>query len=502
MSKTGLVPVSRSMKILVTGGTGLVGTSLVNELLAAGHSVRLFSRNARQDSKAFRGDVDAVDGSIASWEDVGHIAEACEAVFHNAGIVGEKGEDATFEKVNVGGTQNMLAEAERAGVRRFIYISSLGADRGASAYHESKRRAEQLVRGFSREWVITRPSVVYGPGDEVVSLLLKMVRTLPVVPVIAGGDQLSQPIWSTDLAQALADCLEREDIVHQTLLLAGTEAVSMNQMLDKLSNLTGRTPAKIKLPGWLAQQGASVLSAVGVDTPFSPDQVIMLQEGNMIYSGETNALTEVFGVHPSPLDQRLGELLGKVPVQSASEGVGALTRRSFERLITGSPLDAQALFARVLESFPRLFEETLVTQNPEPFQSMEICDGATLTLALPLRGHCQVRVADLAERSVVLLTVQGHPLAGAVRFEASDEPDGVRFKIETFDRAANVVDAVSMTTVGRVAQTRTWDQVLQFISELSFGQSGETEAKTYHLDEEQAKPVEEWLAGVESRLAV
>lgn len=481
------------MKILVTGGTGLVGTSLVAKLLKEGHTVRLFSRSARTESRVFQGDIEAVDGSIANWEDVGHIAEGCEVVFHNAGIVGEKGEESTFEAVNVGGTRNMLHEAERAGVRRFVYISSLGADRGASAYHESKRRAEALVKDYSHEWVITRPSVVYGPGDEVVSLLLKMVRTLPVIPVIAGGDQLSQPVWATDLAEALADCVSREDIVHQILLVAGAEKISMNQMLDKLSNLTGRTPAKINLPGWLAQQGTTLMSAVGVDVPFSPDQVTMLTEGNMIYDGETNALTDIFNVRPLPLDQRLQELIGSVPVQSPTEGVGSLRRHSFERVIKGSPYGARQLFAMVIQDLGELFKDTAVDQNPESDEPVSICEGATMTLAIPIRGNCQVRVADLAETSCMLLTVEGHPLAGAVRFAAEDVPGGVRFQIETFDRAANPLDAMAMKTVGRPAQSRTWNQVLEAITELAEGHSGSTDEKTYKLSEEQAKPVEAWL---------
>ena len=78
----------------------------------------------------------------------------------------------------------MVREAERCRVARFVYVSSLGAEAGDSPYHRSKRRAEEIVRGFAGGWIIVRPGNVYGPGDEVVSRMLAMVRTFPVLPVL------------------------------------------------------------------------------------------------------------------------------------------------------------------------------------------------------------------------------------------------------------------------------------------------------------------------------
>ena len=125
-------------------------------------------------------------------------ADGCEAVIHLTAIVAESPPESTFEKVNVDGTRNLVREAERAGVRRFVYVSSLGADRGESPYHRSKLRSEEVARTFDGSWIIVRPGNVYGNGDEQLSFILKMVRSLPAVPVIAGGDRPFQPIWSGD----------------------------------------------------------------------------------------------------------------------------------------------------------------------------------------------------------------------------------------------------------------------------------------------------------------
>ncbi|HEY0867084.1 MAG TPA: NAD(P)H-binding protein, partial [Fimbriimonas sp.] len=162
------------MKVLVTGGTGLVGEETVRRLLDKGIEVRLLTRNAERDAAKLGPGCEPSQGSVQHQKDVEGAAEGCEAVLHIAGIVREEPPDHTFAAVNVGGTRHLLDEAERAGVRRFLYVSSLGADTGTSDYHRSKLDAENLVRTFSRDWLICRPGGVYGPGDETISVLLGM----------------------------------------------------------------------------------------------------------------------------------------------------------------------------------------------------------------------------------------------------------------------------------------------------------------------------------------
>ena len=117
--------------------------------------------------------------------------------FISTAIVAESPPDATFESVNVNGTRNLVRESERADVRRFVYVSSLGADRGESPYHKSKLRGEEVARTFDGSWIIIRPGNVYGSGDEQLSTILRMVRSLPAIPVIAGG----RPAVSADLGE-------------------------------------------------------------------------------------------------------------------------------------------------------------------------------------------------------------------------------------------------------------------------------------------------------------
>ena len=170
------------MRILVTGGTGVIGAGAIPELLKAGHQVRLLSRGAQSAASEFSGEVEPFPADVSDPDSLRGAAEGCEVVVHITGIVDEHRPEVTYEKINVAGTVNMRDEASRAGVRRFVFLSSLGADTGSSEYHKSKLLAEERVKEFPREWLILRPGNVIGPGDDVVSMLLKMVRIFPVVP--------------------------------------------------------------------------------------------------------------------------------------------------------------------------------------------------------------------------------------------------------------------------------------------------------------------------------
>src|SRR5262249_25707125 len=149
----------------------------------------------------------------------------------------------------------VLAEAERAMVPRFVYVSSLGADRGQSAYHKSKYAAEQLVRMYEGEWVILRPGNVYGPGDAVVSVVLRMIRALPAVPLVGDGEQRFQPIWYRDLGQAIAQSVYRYDIARRAFDLAGADVTTMRDLFDRLERITNRSPLRVPLPSFLVSLG-------------------------------------------------------------------------------------------------------------------------------------------------------------------------------------------------------------------------------------------------------
>jgi nucleoside-diphosphate-sugar epimerase len=445
------------MKVLVTGGTGVVGAAAVRSLLAAGHSVRLFSRHARRDAERWQGsEVTSKEGSVANASEVAGAAEGCDAVLHIAGIVEERPPQVTFDAVNVGGTRNLLAEAEVAGVKRFVHVSSLGADQGTSAYHASKRQAEELVRRFPGDWLILRPGNVYGPGDEVLSYLLQVVRTAPAVPVIDGGDQPFQPLHAEDLGAALAVSTTRTDLSRQVLLLAGPEVTTTQDVLDRLARLTGRDPVRLPVPGALAALGAQAASLLGVRVPLNDDKITMLREGNVIPPGEVNALTEVLGVTPIPLDEGLRRLSSTQPEQL--QGAGTLTQRRYWAFLAGVQRTPQDLFGEFRRRFFELVPESTVRNTG----SKELEPGSVLTLNLPFRGDVQVRIVEVMDTELTLVTVAGHPLAGRNTFRFAGTPGvDLRFEVETCDRSATLLDELAMVPFGGFMKRFTWTTVVE-----------------------------------------
>ncbi len=479
------------MKVLVTGGTGVVGEAAVTEILASGHTVRLLSRNAAEHVKQWPAGVESWPASIADQNELRGCAEGCDLVMHVAGIVEETGA-LTFESVNVEGTRAIVREAERCKVGRFVYVSSLGAESGDSPYHRSKRRAEDIVRNFGGGWIILRPGNVYGPGDEVVSLLLTMVRTLPVVPVIGTGDDKFQPIWVEDLAAALSQCVRRTDLHGRVLELAGEEKTSFNDLLERMSEITGRSPARIPIPPFLASAGATIAGLLGAKIPINESQLIMLTEGNVIATPGANALVGVFHITPTPLDSGLRKLADGLPEQTPDKGVGMLKRNRFWVDIAGGQLVPEELFARFRLRFGEL--TPFLDVHAEPGTPAILGKGNTLTMALPVRGNVQVRVEQLMANSAVLVTLTGHPLAGAIRFLAEQRGDLIRFEVQAYDRPANLADWLVMRSVGDGLQARTWESLLQAM----VGESGGAavtplQHEEAYLDEGKAERVEEWV---------
>lgn len=459
------------MKILVTGGTGVIGEGAIPELITRGHTVRLLSRHATEDAKQWPG-VEPFDGNVADASTLDGAADGCDAVLHIVGIVSEEPPALTFESVNVGGTRNMLAEAQRASVRRFVFVSSLGADTGASEYHKSKRAAELVVEQSSLDWTVVRPGNVYGPGDEVVSLLLKMVRTLPAVPVIDAGDQKFQPIWHEDLAKALATVVEREDLKGQTLEAAGSEITTMSDLVERFGRITDRPAVRVPVPGVLAQ--------FGVDE----NKLTMLQEENVVRGA--NAL-EMLCLTATPLDEGLKLLADALKEALPEDGFGSLEHKTFSAEMRGSRHTAASLMTLFRDKVNEFMPIEFVA---EPGAPDRIDKGATLTGSLPLRGNFQVRVEVAEPTHVVFATLEGHPLAGIVEFTTSEDAGVLRFAIDTWTRASNFLDWVAVRTVGAPAQDANWRAVVQRIVDASGGTSEGVEQKKEKLSEEEAASAE------------
>ena len=473
------------MRILVTGGTGVIGAGVIAELLRRGHSVRLLSRHAEHDAKQWER-VEPFAGDVVDPRTLRGAGGGCDAIVHIAGIVTEHAPELTFDKVNVGGTRNVIDEAKRAGVRRFLFVSSLGADRGSSDYHRSKFAAEQIVERSALNWTIARPGNVYGPGDEVVSTILKMVRSLPAVPVIDDGEQKFQPIWYEDLARAIATLLERDDSIHRTYELGGSEVTTMNDLIRRFREITDRKPLRVPVPAALASIGAKIASAA-IDVPVDDVKLTMLRENNVLPT-DAPRLSDL-NVQETTLDEGLRILADAIPEVLPEDGVGAMHHKRFWAEIRAARLSAAPLMSYFRENVNDVMP---VEFAAEPGAPSRVFLGATMTGHLPLRGHFQVRVEKDAPTRIVFSTIEGHPIAGIVQFTTEATGDGVlRFAVDVFSRASNFFDLVAMKAGGERAQAANWRTVVQRMIEASGGTSDGVHEEQFTLDEDQAKKIEQ-----------
>jgi nucleoside-diphosphate-sugar epimerase len=164
--------VNRSVRTLaVTGGTGFVGGHLLRLALGQGYDVRALTRGWKPPEH----DIAWVDGALDRQDSLVKLCSGADAVIHIAGMI--SGSRDAFGAVNVAGTANMIDAARKAGVRRFVHISSLAArEPELSAYGWSKMKSEKLVSASGLDWTIIRPPAVYGPGDRETLELFRMAK--------------------------------------------------------------------------------------------------------------------------------------------------------------------------------------------------------------------------------------------------------------------------------------------------------------------------------------
>src|SRR5690348_4286235 len=148
------------MRLAITGGTGFVGSHLIDVALAAGHHVNALTRREQGE----RANVEWIAGDLSNRDALEHLVSGADAVIHVAGTISGQSA-AAFELGNVAGTLAMLAAATAGGIHRFVHVSSLAArEPKLSLYGASKARAEELVHSSGLDWVIVRPPAVYGPA--------------------------------------------------------------------------------------------------------------------------------------------------------------------------------------------------------------------------------------------------------------------------------------------------------------------------------------------------
>jgi uncharacterized protein YbjT (DUF2867 family) len=289
--------------ILVTGATGFIGPKVVHGLRARGRDVRCLVRAPGKAAFLKAWGCEVVQGAMTDAAGLRRAAAGCDVVVHLVSIIAGRPSD--FERVMEQGTRDLVAAAERAGVRRLVLMSALGLDERTKdlvPYYRAKWTMEQEVAASALEHVIFRPSFVFGRDGGVLPMFVRQVRWSPVTPVVGTGERRLQPIWVEDVAACFAGAVDLPAAAGRTFELGGPEQVTWNELYRRIARVLGRRRRLAHLPVPLVRAGATVAERLP-GAPITRDQLTMLEAGDNVC--DPAPAREAFRLALLPLDEQI-----------------------------------------------------------------------------------------------------------------------------------------------------------------------------------------------------
>ncbi|HSM29994.1 MAG TPA: NAD(P)H-binding protein [Woeseiaceae bacterium] len=294
------------MKAAVIGGTGFVGSYVVDALLDAGHEPHLLVRSGSEDKVHRASECRITKGNLDSSDAIDSVVSGCDAAIYLVGILREApSQGVTFEALQYRGAEAVAEAAKRAGVRRFLLMSANGIDSAETPYQTTKLRAEAMIRESGLDYTIFRPSIIFGDPRGTMEFATQLHRDMVRIPLPAigfhtgltpaHGEVLMSPVHVRDVADAFANALADDSTIGKCFVLGGPEVVSWPQMVQRIAAAVGRKKFILPMPIGLMKLGATLFDWL----PFFPvtrDQLTMLADGN---TAEPDELAQLIGRKPA-----------------------------------------------------------------------------------------------------------------------------------------------------------------------------------------------------------
>ncbi len=301
---------------VIFGGTGFVGTQIVQSLAQAGLRIKIATR---YPAKAYGLRPCGDPGQIApvfcdgSEDSIRNVLSGADYAVNCTGILFER-RKGDFARVHTDIPQRIARACNCGHVSRFVHISALGADKAASRYARTKREGERAVRAEFPDATILRPSLIFGPDDSFFNRFAELARYLPALPLIGGGHTKFQPVYVGDVAAAVTSALtvagtyDDSDPRGRTFELGGPEICTFRDLFERMALYTQRPRPLLPIPWALAAIQARFLSLLP-EPLLTRDQVETLKTDNIV---GRNALTlRSLGIDPTAMNVILSGYLDR-----------------------------------------------------------------------------------------------------------------------------------------------------------------------------------------------
>ena len=315
------------MVVLVTGATGFIGRAVVGELLKHNYAVRCLVRTPGSERMFSDRSVEIYYGDI---RDENSIVSACHGVEFVINLVStispSRGSD--MFSTNVVGVTKLVSAIESSGsVKHLVHVSVLGAnDNPRERYFFSKWKGEQEIKRTRTSYTIIRPSVITGASDRFSNLLGSLVRLFPVVPVVGHGRNRIQPMVVEDFAYCVVASLGRNDLEGKIIEIGGDIHLSINEMIDCISDAMGMQRLKMHFPFWVSGLFCSLMNIFMTKPILNRELARMLSNRNVT---DTGVAKSVFGITPKAFSEGIHHLTG-MNVKNATDHLFRNGSKSFE----------------------------------------------------------------------------------------------------------------------------------------------------------------------------
>ncbi|MGO9958721.1 MAG: SDR family oxidoreductase [Solirubrobacteraceae bacterium] len=293
--------------LLLTGATGTVGRAVLRRLTADGVAVRCLVRDPRRLGPE-RVRVQIALGDLGDHLSFRHALRGVDTVIHLASVIRDQPHGSIEELAGVA-TWRLVRAAERAGVQRFVFFSTLGAStRSRARLMRAKAIAERAVVQSGLQHTVFAPSIVYSPSDPYLTLLQRM-SWLPVMPIPGSGRAQFQPIWAEDVADcvlaALPGGIAAESSAGARYELAGPETLSHEEIVRIALRSFRRRRLIVRVPSRVTRRLLGLVELLGGPTAFATwDEAELLEVPLLTRQGTADA--ERLGVVPRSMAAVLG----------------------------------------------------------------------------------------------------------------------------------------------------------------------------------------------------